>query len=1110
MSKKKEIEDGEEFFLPVIISDETKLEKEYFLRLPSAASALTKEGFFDNFTDSVDSFLPNSSEKKTKVHTKMSTRKSVTIKHSDNSNDKRQYKTHERHKIKAPPLKIRTRNSRYYQNLQHKVRQSGGNPEEEMKLVLKYLDQLVLCRHLLKPDLTHKRDKWYHEENWLNNMGLIKRTFLFLAAAFCMKKILHLKDYAIMLQDLTKKNWNRPGENDFLETIINTLKDESYNFIFNDNLKVVEIYRAFIGYTCYSNLVDLGSNYSITNVNRGAEINITRLSLYTKTMTTDHYYKVAANIDMYKIVNTSEYKVGDTDLIDPSNIVTSSISTTALDTISIVKSYERLTFSVIIYFLIGIISAVFKSLNGGYAEALFSDESDETTENVTFNEINSLITEKLNILTVDDNISREILLPLYSMIVGEVIKFFIVEFKRVGGEVNHFLNHFRTFTLTRMIESIYSGNEEYLGDLDFMDDENYKNVSGNFRLPAHLITGLRLSTTKDTRETFIVDSFTQEVIPNSLVSLIYTIFNTICLDKSPIVDYIANPYEKTDGHGNICNVIKYDEMTSVVRDEIIVCEDVETLKDGDIEMPTSGITHAPTSEAYLFSDAKKYSAIFSKKEKYMWEHPPNYNEIVTEDGFKRDISMGSRSNLNLLCERLAMMSQLVYLPTFHIRTYQFPIDVSGENIKYLGAYQDDKQWGRYSLTGGYKDVTKHPSVEKINIYANKNDPNKGTTLMNKDKFKYNYVKHKCHAWVDHSLKNVYIVFRGTHTGYDWSSTDKSICRALINNDDRVLMMNDLFRKIYIDLQEYGGVTGVRRDDYKYFSSGHSLGGFLGCMAAVTVKQNVYLHESIKNIYPIVFDPWFPPEKIYNQGVDSYVELLDIAFDRAILSCVTDDAATSTILKRIMEGKFTHSNVKALSRGEALSPLKSKPFTDRAFPNWSGTSYALSYLGWCHDMSAHIGKSNWYNIVEHVSRYSDHRLSYNPTGIDSAYVKTSNPMALAVRQEESFIRPIQYNITTPMDYNCFRKRSGIISISYEKLALTRITNMLDRIKQFFIEEPDGSIKIISDIILSINYLPQLISPPFPVIRKTRGGSVSLKSNGKNIGKTKKNKWHNKSF
>ena len=230
-----------------------------------------------------------------------------------------------------------------------------------------------------------------------------------------------------------------------------------------------------------------------------------------------------------------------------------------------------------------------------------------------------------------------------------------------------------------------------------------------------------------------------------------------------------------------------------------------------------------------------------------WKYPTKNTIIPTSEGCgfiaKEDIkdeSYGVYSNIQGIVDSnkrhnvMAVLSQLTYSTTAMIKTY-----FKRNTIVYLGSYDPDKNW-----------------------YLNKCDEQ---------------IKHRIHVFyeqVEAFRFNLYIAFRGSHTGDDWHDIDKKIVEgSAVFFDKRVNAMNSMLLKIQNDLADKLNINGDTKTTYNVdtYSCGHSLGGFLALMAAFKslyglMQKKVTRNSGIFNlvfsketetpkIIPVVFNPF---------------------------------------------------------------------------------------------------------------------------------------------------------------------------------------------------------------------------------------------------------------
>lgn len=222
-----------------------------------------------------------------------------------------------------------------------------------------------------------------------------------------------------------------------------------------------------------------------------------------------------------------------------------------------------------------------------------------------------------------------------------------------------------------------------------------------------------------------------------------------------------------------------------------------------------------------------------------WKYPQS-NKIMTKSigcGFiaKDDIkdeSYGVYSNIQEIVDSkkrhnvMAVLSQLVYSTTEMIQHY-----FKRNTIVYLGSYDPDTIW--------YNESCK------------------------------TQIKHRIHAFyekVESNHFNLYIAFRGSHTGDDWHDIDKKIVEGTaVFFDKRVNAMNSILLKIQNDLADKLNINGNTKTTYTVdtYSCGHSLGGFLALMAAFKSLYGLMQKEVTRNSenFKLVFYKEKPTPKI---------------------------------------------------------------------------------------------------------------------------------------------------------------------------------------------------------------------------------------------------------
>jgi hypothetical protein len=224
-------------------------------------------------------------------------------------------------------------------------------------------------------------------------------------------------------------------------------------------------------------------------------------------------------------------------------------------------------------------------------------------------------------------------------------------------------------------------------------------------------------------------------------------------------------------------------------------------------------------------------------------------------------------------ELCAILSRLVYCDTSVIQEF-FKDD---SNIKYLMPLDPDPEW-----LGNYPNVIKH----RIHVFYKKENPSTETPI------------------------SVFIVFRGSLTSRDWFETNVDITLAskrgasfnhrIINFPVFIKRITDNIKRIIIKKMN------LRYASVKFYSTGHSLGGYLALMLSSYSYSLIISNEApdafvstrlnstrskikyYKAIEPIVFNPfggtlnrpgkalvtiYYPDSHFYRDAFTSYLEII---------------------------------------------------------------------------------------------------------------------------------------------------------------------------------------------------------------------------------------------
>lgn len=218
---------------------------------------------------------------------------------------------------------------------------------------------------------------------------------------------------------------------------------------------------------------------------------------------------------------------------------------------------------------------------------------------------------------------------------------------------------------------------------------------------------------------------------------------------------------------------------------------------------------------------------------------------------------------------LGHLSNLVYNPNDVIRAVSTNL-LERDNFIYVGPFDHDPSYP-YAFNSDQPSAPPQPSYSRVHVWL-KTCP----------------IDVQC----DHEL---YVVSRGSKTGYDWGSADDDILNGILNSERSLHMVNVLREVIqYIDscfigqmdhnkvkiFNALNQVAGGK--SMQVFSSGHSLGGYLSmslshtCLATHTMGGISFHHisgvvstRSVDKIFlkpyiiPIVFDPYIASHAIFS-------------------------------------------------------------------------------------------------------------------------------------------------------------------------------------------------------------------------------------------------------
>jgi hypothetical protein len=168
-------------------------------------------------------------------------------------------------------------------------------------------------------------------------------------------------------------------------------------------------------------------------------------------------------------------------------------------------------------------------------------------------------------------------------------------------------------------------------------------------------------------------------------------------------------------------------------------------------------------------------------------------------------------------------------------------------------------------------------------------------------------------------------------------------------------MTDILRSIYSDLGEHV-------DSYKLIFVGHSLGGFLSIMSAVSVFNNNELRYSegtFKKAWSITFNPWFPP-RIDQGAIAYYFPLVNYGTTCAFAFCVSGDLAVSSLYPACCLNKREFARDGSTFTLGPVAPFNAVQscgfyyFSCLSFASKSFSRSNLPIRHSCHNFLGHVG------------------------------------------------------------------------------------------------------------------------------------------------------------
>lgn len=276
-----------------------------------------------------------------------------------------------------------------------------------------------------------------------------------------------------------------------------------------------------------------------------------------------------------------------------------------------------------------------------------------------------------------------------------------------------------------------------------------------------------------------------------------------------------------------------------------------------------GVTNPVPAVRYML--ASDIPSIKNKEDQWL---KSKYISITPNHLTRRVWQVNSRITLHT-DKILGHLSSLVYNPNDVIRAVSTNL-LERDNFIYVGPFDHDPSYP-YAFNSDQPSAPPQPSYSRVHVWLK-------TCPINVEG--------------DHEL---YVVSRGSKTGYDWDSADDDILSGILNSERSLHMVNVLRGvieyinscftdqtdpnkvKIFNALNKVAGGKSMQ-----VFSSGHSLGGYLSmslshtCLATHTMGGISFHHISgvvstrspdkifLKPyIIPIVFDPYIASHAIFS-------------------------------------------------------------------------------------------------------------------------------------------------------------------------------------------------------------------------------------------------------
>jgi hypothetical protein len=425
---------------------------------------------------------------------------------------------------------------------------------------------------------------------------------------------------------------------------------------------------------------------------------------------------------------------------------------------------------------------------------------------------------------------------------------------------------------------------------------------------------------------YIHKSFVTHIKP-VIKDLIYNIFSTLRLNNSGII----SPKE----------IVRVDMGTDIIKYDRTRLEKshFKFLQSDNIQRTVTDTTAAAQYNIVdheIIDDAiSDYTAIDS-----------SLNDVLVPDFSLNRVLVSS------ICNTVSTMSYLVYLPTYHVATYDF----GDANLQYFGAYDPDPDCIKLEdvppiiINAGAQNVIHKKDLRDLNVLG-RNEVNKRL----KENYKYSY--HRIHVWLNKPSSLIYFAIRGTHSSRDWQHSDYLVARGEGHRMDRVDIIDDVLRQVYSDM---GGIWGLgnneAKEKYKLIITGHSLGGNLTNITKVlTHKNRLYeFTDTFTNGFPISCQPYYSTKS----HSDEHFKILNWAFsqDKGLVLNVEYDGAAELLITKKKAGIIS----KNLIIFEATRTTEQKPIRLNDNSNYR-TVYFMKYT---HSLYNFFGKRTWEEIMNH--------------------------------------------------------------------------------------------------------------------------------------------------